>query len=401
MYANAEGQVVVVGAGLAGWTVLKELRKRQPDRQLVLVTADAGDVYSKPMLSNALQLGRDPAALVQVDGAREAERLGVRLLAHTHLLGIDRAAKTLQLRGPDGEAQLPYGQLVLALGAQPIRLPLQGDAAAVHTVNHLDDYARWHQTLHNTVPAGSAVAVLGAGLIGVEFANDLLRLGLVPHVFDLAPQPLGRLLPAEPAAHLRDRLAAAGVVWHLADPVEAVERRDGGLRLTTRSGQQLQVAAVLSAVGLQPHTALAAAAGLAVARGIVVDAQLRTSDPNIYAVGDCAAYPGLAGPQPLPFVLPLMQAARTLAATLASAEAELQLGVMPVVVKTPACPVVVAPPPPGVAGEWHSEALVDPADGALLGVRAQFVDAQGALRGFALTGDAATERQQWQRRVAP
>ena len=68
MYANAEDQVVVVGAGLAGWTVLKELRKRQPDRQLVLVTADAGDVYSKPMLSNALQMERDPAALVQVDG---------------------------------------------------------------------------------------------------------------------------------------------------------------------------------------------------------------------------------------------------------------------------------------------------------------------------------------------
>jgi rubredoxin-NAD+ reductase len=225
-----------------------------------------------------------------------------------------------------------------------------------------------------------------------------LRAGLVPHVFDLATQPLGRLLPAEPAAHLRDNLQAAGVVWHLGDPVVAVQQQPTGLQLTTQSGQVVAVQAALSAVGLRAHTALAEAAGLAVSRGIVVDSALRTSDPAIFAVGDCAAYPSPSGPSPLPYVLPLMTAARTLAAVLSGESAQLVFPVMPVVVKTPSCPLVVAPPAMGSAGSWQSESLWTEMPGAeplLRGTRSLFRAPDGQLTGFALSGDATAERQQW------
>lgn len=402
MAAPDQDVVVVVGAGLAGWTVLKELRRRQPQRQLVLVTADAGDFYSKPVLSNAHALGKAPDQLVQHAGPAQASQLGVTLLAHTQVLRIDRERQVLVVEGPGGPAEQPYGALVLAVGAAPIRLPLQGDAAAVHAVNHLTDYATWRQALETQTKPGDAVAVLGAGLIGVEFADDLLRAGLVPHVFDLATQPLGRLLPLEPAVHLRDRLQAAGVVWHLGDPVVAVQRQDTGLQLTTHLGEVVVVQAALSAVGLRPQTALAQAAGLVVARGIVVDAALRTNDPAIYAVGDCAAYPSPSGPSPLPFVLPLMTAARTLAAVLAGESAELQFPVMPVVVKTPSCPLVVAPPPIGSDGSWQSESLWTEVPGAapvLGGTRSLFRSPDGPLTGFALSGVATSERQQWQKQL--
>jgi rubredoxin-NAD+ reductase len=138
---------------------------------------------------------------------------------------------------------------------------------------------------------------------------------------------------------------------------------------------------VISAVGLRPRLALAQTAGLRTARGIVVNRQLRTSQPDIYALGDVAEVDG----QWLPFVMPLMQSARTLAAHLAGQSVALTYGPMPVVVKTPVLPVVVSPPASGVNGEWHIESSAD-------GVDARFVGADGHLLGFALTGKATAHK---------
>ena len=137
---------------------------------------------------------------------------------------------------------------------------------------------------------------------------------------------------------------------------------------------------VLSAIGLKPRIALAQAAGLAVKRGIVVDRTLRSSDPDIFALGDCAEVEGLV----LPFTAPIMHAAKALANTLAGHATNLKYPAMPVMVKTPACPTVVAPPPVGCIGAWQVNITND-------GVRALFVDNSGTLQGFALNGDAAAD----------
>lgn len=375
---------VIVGAGLAGWTLVRELRKLDKTQKLIMVAADAGDFYAKPMLSNALAAGKDSGELIQTPAAAMAANLAVDLRANRQVNAIDRERRLVRLN--DG-SEIAYGRLVLALGADPIRLPIGGDAADdILSVNDLADYARFRERL-TAVSAGRLV-ILGAGLIGCEFANDLLtwQAGGPDRqisVFDLAPQPLGRLLPNVAADFYGERLAAAGIDFHLAASIASVDRDGIGYRLTTAAGESLSGALLLSAVGLRPRTALAAAAGLAVGRGIRCNRYLASdSDPAIFALGDCAEVDGLN----LPFVMPIMNAARALAATMAGQPTQVHYPAMPVVVKTPACPTVVAPPAMGAQGAWQESISAG-------GVRSLFVGPDGRLLGFALCGDAASERQ--------
>ena len=366
--------IVIIGSGLAGYTLARELRKLDREAPLCLVTADDGSFYSKPMLSNALASGKSAADLALKSAAAMAAELNATVHTGAEARAIDLAGRRLRTAKGD----MAWSSLVLALGADPIRLPLAGEgAAAVLSVNDLGDYARFRAAIEG----GKRVAILGAGLIGCEFANDLVLRGHAVDVADIAAQPLGRLLPAEAATGLRDALAAAGVRWHLGKKAVAVDRSGTALLLRFDDGTHIETDIVLSAVGLAPRTALARAAGLAVKRGIVVDRFLRSSDPGVYALGDCAEVEG----QVLPFVMPIMHAARALAATLAGSDQAVLYPPIPVVVKTPALPTVVCPPTPGAAGAWQIESEAG-------GTLARYVDAAGRLIGFALTGAAAAQK---------
>lgn len=373
MIAPAQS-LVIVGSGLAAWTVVRELRKLDAHTPITLVTRDNGDFYSKPMLSNALSSGKTAAQLVSTTSAAMAEQHGVKLMAHTEVTAIDPTAATVHTnQGP-----VTYSRLVLALGADPVRLPLQGDAAdQVLSVNDLQDYAAFRERLQ----VARRVTVIGAGLIGCEFANDLIAAGYEVDVVDPGTQPLGRLLPTEAGRLLQQALSQAGVRFYFDTSVQAIHSKPQGLQAELAHGQRLDTDVVLSAVGLRPRLALARAAGLQTARGIVVNRQLQTSQPDIYALGDVAEVDGHC----LPYVMPLMQAARTLAAHLAGQPASLRYPAMPVVVKTSALPIVVSPPAPGAAGQWQIVASTD-------GVDARFVGHDGTLLGFALAGQATTNK---------
>lgn len=375
--------IVIVGTGLAGYNTARELRKLDGEAPLVIVSADGAGFYSKPMLSNALASGKTAQQLLNKAAAAMREELRATLIERTSVAELDPAAHRIRAGGQ----HIAYSKLVLALGADPIRLPLAGNgAAAVLSVNDLDDYARFRAA----VEGGRRVAVLGAGLIGCEFANDLAIVGYSVDVADIAAQPLGRLLPPEAAAGVRDALAALGVRWHLGKKAAAVERRGALLVLRFEDGSQVETDIVLSAVGLAPRTALARTAGLAVNRGIVVDRFLRSSDPDIYALGDCAEVEG----QVLPFVMPIMHASRALASTLAGNDRALAYPPMPVVVKTPALPTVVCPPLPGSIGSWQVELERG-------GAVARYVDGAGKLLGFALTGPACARKSQMLKEMPP
>ena len=367
--------VVIVGSGLAGYTVAREFRKLDTATPALILSADHGGFYSKPMLSNALATGKSPESILNADAAKMAEQLKMTICPYSRVMAIERSSNTLVLQ--DGEKP-SYGQLVLALGADQIRLPLEGDGAeAILSVNDLDDYRRFRAALEGK----KEVVILGAGLIGCEFANDLAIAGYQVHVIDISTRPLGRLLPQAGGAFLQNRLEAAGVVFHLGISVQRVERVDGRLHLTLANGETMETDVVLSAVGLRPRIALAEAAGIGVNRGIVVDRSLQTQDANIYALGDCAEVAGRV----LPFVMPIMHAARALAATLAGTPTLARYPAMPVLVKTPACPTVVSPPDAGAKGEWRTEEDKD-------GVKALFQDAEGNLLGYALLGAATKEK---------
>ena len=367
--------IVILGAGLAGFGVARALRKLDRQVPIRIVTADGGAFYSKPNLSNALGWGKTPEQLIGSPRAAIAAQLDIDISDHVRVAAIDPLGRSLRSHAGD----IAYARLVLAVGAQPIRLPIEGSGAAeVLSVNHLDDYAVFRARL-----AGCRrIAILGAGLIGCEFANDLTGAGYEVEVFDLSPQPLGRLLPTAAAGFFRGGLEAIGVGFHFESSIGRVDRHDGRYLLLDLKGHSFAADLVLSAVGLRPETALARAAGLTASRGIVVDRLLATSVPDIFAVGDCAEVQGLV----LPFVLPIMQQARALAQTLAGTPAPVDYPAMPVVVKTPACPAVVCPPPLGTAGAWREEETGT-------GVRALFIDAAGNPAGFALVGAAVAEKQ--------
>ena len=368
--------IVIIGTGLAGYNTARELRKLDGGVPLVIVSADGAGFYSKPMLSNALASRKSAQQLLIKSAAAMREELCATLIERARVTSFDPTAHRVRADAQD----IAYSKLVLALGADPIRLPLAGDgAAAVMSVNDLDDYARFR----TGIEAGRRITVLGAGLIGCEFANDLATAGYSVDVADIAAQPLARLLPREAADGMRAALAALGVRWYLGRKVSAVERRGAALVLCFDDGTQIESDSVLSAVGLAPRTALARAAGLAVNRGIVVDHFLRSSDPDVYALGDCAE----VNRQVLPFVMPIMHASRALASTLAGKDKVVVYPPMPVVVKTPALPTVVCPPTPGSTGSWRVELQ---AGGAV----ARYVDGAGRLLGFALTGPACTLKSQ-------
>jgi len=367
--------ITLVGSGLAGYNLARELRKLLPDAPLRIVTADAGDFYSKPMLSNALTANKTAAQLAMKPVGRMVEELKAQVLNHTRVSAIDRTAKVLHTEA----GELPYSKLVLALGADQLLPGLAGDAAAaVISVNDLADYAHFRELLEGKL----RVVLLGAGLIGCEFANDLAASGRQVDVVDLANWPLSRLLPEMAGQYLHEKLAGLGVRFHFGTSVQAVDGAAGGYRVSLANGEVLEAELVLSAIGLRPRLQLASAAGLVVNRGIVVNRLLQTSDPDIYALGDCAEVDG----QVLPFVLPIMQAARALAPTLAGTPTPVVYPAMPVVVKTPACPTVVAPPAMGSGGAWQVER-------SETGVKAMFRGEQDQLLGFALLGAATSERQ--------
>jgi rubredoxin-NAD+ reductase len=360
---------------------------------VVVVTADSGDFYAKPTLSNAYAQKRSPEQLVSTPAAKMVETLNVTLMAHTRADALDVAAQSITVTHDGAARTLPYRQLVLATGAQPIHVPVQGNASdQVQSINSLDDFTAFHSALspHAVSAEGSqnaskTVVIMGAGLIGCEFANDLAGAGHTVHVADPSARPLAALLPAAAGEQLAQALGTLGVQWHFGTTVQAVYTVGDQCTVTLSDGNTVAADAVLSAIGLRADTRLASAAGIACERGIVVDARLQSSASGVYALGDCAQYAS-ASQRTLPYVMPTMHAAKALAATLAGTPTEVVFPLMPVSIKTPALPIVVAAAHPAQQGEWVADAQED-------GIW-RYIDTDGAQRGFVLTGRHTARRME-------
>ncbi|MDO3721127.1 FAD-dependent oxidoreductase [Marinobacter sp. chi1] len=378
-----QAPIVIVGTGLSGYSLARELRKVDKDTPIVMVTADDGVSYSKPMLSTGFTKDKDADGLAQASNEAMSEQLNVQVRTFTTVTGIDTDAKVLLL----GDDRLNYSRLVLAWGADVIRLSLAGDGLEhVFSINDLIDYRTFRDALHG----GKRVAVMGAGLIGCEFANDLRNGGYEVDVIAPSEVVMPGLLPEVAAGAVQGELETLGVRFHLGTEVTRVDREGEGVRLTLANGDTLEADLVVSAVGLRPRTELAKAAGIEVGRGIQVNRALETSAPDVYALGDCAEVDGHV----LLYVLPLMACARALARTLTGERTEVRYGVMPVMVKTPCCPTAVAPPPHDAAGDWEIEQ-----DGS--NVKALFRSPEGDLLGFAVTGSYAVEKQALSKEMPP
>jgi len=382
--------LVIVGTGMAGIGLARALRRTGDTRSITLISSDSGDEYTKPLLSTGFAKKLAPDQLAQRDTNALAEALNADVLAATQVTAIDPDAHQLQLTTSDNvSSHYRYQTLVLATGAAP-RVPFNiPDACASRcvTINDLDDYRYFHATLG---AAPSRIAIIGAGLVGCEFANDLNAGG--HSVTLIAPEntPLSRLLPERLGAALADAFCTAGIELALGQRLQSITCADAqSVRLSlTPAMPDSQTAAcsidadvVLLATGLVPRTTLAETAGLSVsASGITVDRTLQTTHPDIYALGDAACVEGVNAM----YVQPLQASAQALASTLSGTPTSVSFGAWPVVVKTPLLPVV-AYPPQATPARWEIEA-----DGQNITALAQ--DEHGNLMGFALTGSCVRQK---------
>ena len=383
MESNMSAPVVIVGTGLAGYNLAREFRKLDSETPLLLISADDGRSYSKPMLSTGFGKNKDADGLSMAEPGAMAEQLKAQVRTHTRISGIDPGHKRLWI----GEEAVNYRDLILAWGAETVRVPVQGDAAdLIFPINDLEDYARFR-----AAAAGKRrVLLLGAGLIGCEFANDLILGGYEVQLVAPCEQVMPTLLHPAAAAAVQAGLESIGARFHLGPVLNRLQRVADGLEAHLSDGQVIACDLVVSAIGLRPRIDQAAAAGLVVNRGVVVDRQLKTSHANIYALGDCAEVDGLN----LLYVMPLMSCARALAQTLAGNPTAVSYGAMPITVKTPVCPLVVSPPPRGSEGTWNVE-------GQGTDIKALCRDAQGNLLGYALTGTAVMEKLALNKELPP
>lgn len=378
--------IIIVGAGLAGYTLAREFRKLNKATPLFIITADDGGFYSKPMLSNAFVQRKEAQQLVTQTAAQMSAQLAATIMTGTRVSQIDVDAK----RVTTSAGAFDYEKLILAVGAQPIRLALEGDAASeVISVNHVEDYARFRRQLAQHA-GGARITILGAGLIGCEFADDLTSGGHRIVLVDPNPLPLAAIAAPAISKGLQAALRSRGAVLHLGTTATRVERKNNALQVTLANGDHVDTDVVLSAVGLRPDLRLAQIAQLDTGRGIIVNHHGQTSAADVYALGDCAEYAdGNGATCTLPYIAPLMTAARAIARTLTGQPTTIDLKPAPVVVKTPSFPLALVPPPVGATlhGAWQDSQL-----GERLICR--FYDSAGVMAGFGVTPHEASIRQE-------
>ena len=270
---------VVVGAGEAGARVCVALREQGFEGALTLIGEEPSLPYERPPLSKAFLLAEGEPECPVIADARRLEELGVDFIRGGVVTRVDRAGRRVVLA--DGRA-FTYDKLVLATGARPRRLSIPGSQFGLTLRTHEDALA-----LRARLRQGGRVAIVGAGFIGLELAASARALGCEVTVIEYAPRVLQRATPPELSSLVEARHRAEGVDLVLGAGVAALE--SDGVLLT--DGRRVGADLIVVGVGAIPETTLAAAAGLAVDNGIVVDAHLVSSNPDILAIGDCARFP--------------------------------------------------------------------------------------------------------------
>jgi len=329
----AKKGVVIIGAGLAGWHVIDAIRAKDTEIPITLITADSGDRYHKPMLTMAISQNKRASDLVRASGSEAANTAEVTLLANTQVTDIDPVSQTVQVRSTtqsdDTLTTIGYEKIVLAMGAHPI-FPKSLPQDLVWHVNHIERFSQLQEEL---ATGSQHVAIVGAGMVGTEIAEDLLKAGHKVTLIDLNDAPLSQMLPAKATARIAKAIESQGIQFLGGYQVSAVTRvgsndddSDDAEKLQVDYSplssdahntdiqplEPLIVDHVIASTGLTVDEQLPAAAGVEFDRrtGIVVDAAtLRTNAANIYAIGDCMSINGVA----CRYVAPLRAQAATIA----------------------------------------------------------------------------------------
>jgi 3-phenylpropionate/trans-cinnamate dioxygenase ferredoxin reductase subunit len=282
------GHVVIVGAGHGGTQLASSLREQGFTGSISLLGDEPGLPYQRPPLSkDFLVPGAEPAPL-PIRGERFFTDQDIDHRPGCTVTAVDPQARTVTLAGG---ATLTYTDLVLATGARNRTVDAPGGRpAGVHHLRTLSDA----RDLHRRLASARRAVVVGGGFIGLEFAAAARAHGVAVTVLELAPRVLARALSEAMSHHLAEAHAAAGVDLRPGQGLAGFDQRDGHVTAVVGTdGRAHPADLVVVGVGVVPNTELAAAAGLAVEDGVVVDEHLRTSDEHIWAIGDCASFPSV------------------------------------------------------------------------------------------------------------
>ncbi len=277
--------MVIIGAGEAGARAAMALRENRYEGPVTLVGAEVHLPYERPPLSKSAMTDADPPAAATIVAEAKLAQHDVAHVAGRHAVAIDRAARVVTL---DDGTTLPYAKLLLATGARPRPLSLPGTGP--ENVLYLRTFGDALAMRARLVPHGRIV-VIGGGFIGLEIASSAIARGCRVNLVEMGQRLLMRGVPEAVAALVQARHERAGVTFHLGASIARVERDGSAETLVLADGTRLPCDAIVAGIGAVPETALAEAAGLAIDNGVAADAGLRTSDPDIYAAGDCCSFP--------------------------------------------------------------------------------------------------------------
>jgi 3-phenylpropionate/trans-cinnamate dioxygenase ferredoxin reductase component len=281
------GRTIIIGASHAGVAVAAKLRAHAPDASITLISAEENFPVQRPVLSKAYLSGKSTLDYIYLRAPEWYADNNIELIRGTNVASIDAASKSIALA--DGTT-LSYDNLVIATGATPRRLPAEigGHLPNVFVVRDLGDADGLKATLHE----GQKLVVIGGGYIGLEAASEASKMGVSVTVLEAAERIVQRVAAKETSDVLRDLHRTEGVDIREGMQVSHIVETNGkasGVQM--KDGSVVPADLVIVGIGITPNMALAAEAGLETGNGIIVDAQLRSSDPSIYALGDCAAFP--------------------------------------------------------------------------------------------------------------
>jgi NADPH-dependent 2,4-dienoyl-CoA reductase/sulfur reductase-like enzyme/nitrite reductase/ring-hydroxylating ferredoxin subunit len=278
---DAPSRIVIVGGGAAGFAAAEMLRRQEYRGSIVMLSSETAAPVDRPNLSKDYLAGSAPEDWLPLRPEDFYAKAGIDLRLGTEVASID--TKTGNVLLPGGQA-VPYDRLLLATGAEPVRLPIPGaDQPHVHVLRTLDDC----RAIIASANGARRAMVIGASFIGLEVAASLRARDIEVHVVGLEQRPMERVLGAEMGDFVRALHEEHGVIFHLGDTVTSID----GKRATLKSGGTLEADVVVIGVGVRPRLAVAEKAGLAIDRGVKVDAYLETSIPGISAAGDIARWP--------------------------------------------------------------------------------------------------------------
>jgi NADPH-dependent 2,4-dienoyl-CoA reductase/sulfur reductase-like enzyme/nitrite reductase/ring-hydroxylating ferredoxin subunit len=278
---KAPDRIVIVGGGAAGFAAAEMLRREQYRGSIVMLSSDDSAPVDRPNLSKDYLAGNAPEEWVPLRGDDFYADNGIELRLKKTVAGIDPKSREVALS--DG-GKVAYDRLLLATGAEPVRLPIPGAAAdQVHTLRSLAD----SRAIIERAKSAKRAVVIGASFIGLEVAASLRHRGIEVHVVAPEKRPMERVLGPAMGDFVRALHEEHGVVFHLEDTVAALEGKTARLK----SGSTIDADLVVAGVGVRPRLDLAEKAALRIDRGLVVDSLLTTSAPGIFAAGDIARWP--------------------------------------------------------------------------------------------------------------